>query len=227
MADRAEKKKIGVVLSGAGYLDGSEIHEAVLTLLAIDQAGAEAVIFAPSGTLDEVDHISAEATGRQREVLVEAARIARGKIQDLSVVKGSELDGWVFPGGYGAAKNLCDFATKGEDATADKEVARVVREALAGSIPVGACCIAPALLAVVTKRSGPKLKLTIGQDEETAKALTAMGATHEKAAVTEAVVDEEHRVVTAPAYMYGDASVAEVFAGIEKMVRQVVAWTDE
>jgi len=219
----AEKKTLGVILAGAGYLDGAEIHEAVLCLLAIDRAGAVARIFAPDVELDEVDHLTGKPTGHKRSVLKEAARIARGKISDLSEVQGTDVDGWILPGGFGAAKNLSDFATKGAGATANKDVSRVIREALAAQLPVGACCIAPAVLAAVTKNSGPKLTLTIGNDVDTSRALTAMGAEHEDAAVTEVVVDDDHRVVTAPAYMY-DAAIADVATGIEKMVKQVVDW---
>lgn len=217
------KKTIGVILSGAGYLDGAEIHEAVLCLLALDEAGVDVKIFAPDVELAEVNHLTGEPTGEKRSVLLEAARIARGKISDIKDVKGTDLDGWVLPGGYGAAKNLCDFAEKGAAATAHKEVARVVREALAAELPVGACCIAPALLAVITKSSGPHLKLTIGNDPDTAKALRSLGAEHVECAVSEVCVDADHRVVTAPAYMY-DARISDVATGIRKMVQQVVEW---
>lgn len=223
----SEAKTIGVILSGAGHLDGAELRESVLALLALDRAGATVRIFAPSGPLKEVDHITQEATGQERDVLVESARIARGDIQDLSEVQGTDVDGWVLPGGFGAAKNLSDFAEKGASATAHREVTRVVREALAASIPLGACCIAPALLAVVTKNSGPHLTLTIGDDEDTAKALRSMSATHQEAKVTEVVVDDKHRVVTTPAYMYGDAALKDVATGIEKMVDQVMKWTSD
>src|SRR5512138_568397 len=111
------KKKVGVVLSGCGVYDGSEIHEAVFTLLAIDNAGAEAVCLAPDITLDEIDHTTGQATGRTRNVLVEAARIARGKIRNIAQVAAGDLDAIIFPGGYGAAKNLCDFVIKGPAAS--------------------------------------------------------------------------------------------------------------
>lgn len=218
------KKTIGVVLSGAGYLDGSEIQEAVLCLLAIDQQGAEAKVFAPEGRLVEVDHLKGEPTGHEKSVRVEAARIARGKVDDLARAKGTDVDAWVLPGGYGAAKNLSDFAAKGASATAHKEVARVVREALSAQIPVGACCIAPAVLAAVAKTANVKLRLTIGDDPDTAKALVAMGAVHVEAPVDGVVVDPEHKVATTPAYMYGDAPLAKIAEGIGKMVKQVVDW---
>lgn len=219
----SDKKVIGVILAGAGYLDGAEIQEAVLALLALDEAGVEVKMYAPDVELDEVDHLTGKSTGARRNVLLESARIARGKIADVKSVRGTDVDGWVLPGGYGAAKNLCNFASEGTSATADKEVARILREAMAAQLPVGACCIAPALLAVVTKNSGPHLRMTIGSDPDTAQALRNMGARHEEHSVTEACVDAEHKVVTAPAYMY-DASIAEVAAGIRKMVKQVVDW---
>lgn len=217
------KKTIGVILSGAGYLDGAEIQESVLCLLALNEAGVDVKMFAPDVSLAEINHLSAETTGAERRVLLESARIARGKVTDIATVRGTDLDGWVLPGGYGAAKNLCDFAEKGANATAHKEVARVIREALAAQLPVGACCIAPALLAVATKSSGPHLKLTIGNDPDTAKALRSLGAEHVECPVTDICVDADHRVVTAPAYMY-DASIGDVAKGIRKMVEQVVAW---
>ncbi len=220
----SDNKTIGVILSGAGYLDGAEIHESVLCLLALSQAGATVKMYAPTSELDEIDHKTGAPTGQKRNVLVEAARIARGQVEPTESVKGTDVDAWVIPGGFGAAKNLCDFAEKGAQATPDKDVSRIVRDALAAHIPIGACCIAPALLAVITKSSGPRLKLTIGNDEDTKKALAQLGAEHVDAPVTDVVVDADHKVVTAPAYMYGGASVAEVFAGIEKMVQQVMAW---
>jgi enhancing lycopene biosynthesis protein 2 len=218
-----DKKTIGVILSGAGFLDGAEIHEAVLVLLAIDRAGAEAKVFAPKVQLAEVDHASGKPTGQERNVLVESARIARGKIADLAEARGSDVDGWILPGGYGAAKNLSDFATKGAAATVNKEVARVLREALSAQIPVGACCIAPAVVAAAARQANAKLRLTIGNDPETAKQIAAMGHMHVECPVNEIVVDGDHKVVTAPAYMY-DANISGVADGIDKMVKQVVAW---
>ena len=217
------KKQIGLIRSGCGFLDGSEIHEAVLTLLALDEAGASARLFAPGTRLAEVDHRSGKATGKDRSVLEEAARLARGKIADLASVKGTDLDGWILPGGHGAAKNLSDFADKGASATVQKDVGRVLREALAAQIPVGACCIAPAVLAAAAKQANAKLRLTIGNDPDTARQIAAMGHAHVVCAVDEVVVDADRKVVTAPAYMY-DASIVEVSRGIAKMVRQVLAW---
>jgi len=219
----SEKKTIGVILSGCGFLDGAEIHESVLALLALSEAGVNVKVYAPNMDLDEVNHVSGEGTGQKRNVLIESSRISRGQIEDLANANATDVDGWVLPGGYGAAKNLSDFAFKGGDATANKEVSRVIGDALKAQLPIGACCIAPALLATVANESGLNLKLTIGSDEGTAAALGQKGATHINCPVDAIAEDGDHRVVSAPAYML-DASIAEVNQGIKKMVNKVVSW---
>lgn len=218
------KKTIGLLLSGAGYLDGAEISEAVLCLLALDEEGVAVRAFAPDVTTVEVDHLTGSTTGDSRRAMQESARVMRGKLEDIADVKGEDVDAWVLPGGFGVAKSLSDFAEAGVGASAHKEVGRVIREAFAAHKPIAACCIAPVLLAIITKRSGPQLKLTIGDDEDTKKALHAMGAEHVDCKVDEIVIDEEHKVVTTPAYMYADARISDVRAGIERMVQQVVSW---
>jgi len=219
----SDQKTIGVVLSGSGVFDGSEIHEAVICLLALDRAGVNIQYYAPNIELDEIDHATGEPTGAKRNVLTESARISRGNINDLAQAKGSDVNGWVFPGGYGAAKNLCNVATAGPDAVTNAEVARVINEALENQVPVGACCIAPAMLASAVKGSGRSLRLTIGSDEGTAGAIEAMGSQHVNCSVDGIVEDGDNRVVTAPAYMC-DASISEVAKGIEAMVNKVVSW---
>jgi enhancing lycopene biosynthesis protein 2 len=216
------KRKVGVVLSGCGYLDGSEIHEAVFTLLCLDELGAEAVCMAPRGPQRHVvDHATGQPMpGEQRDVLRESARIARGRIVDLATVRATDVDAVVMPGGFGAAKNLCDFAERGAAATAHPEVARLLREVHAAHKPIGAICIAPALVAAVLGRTAQPV-LTIGNDAATAKALAAMGARHRDCVVTECVIDRDQRIVTAPAYMY-DASPKDVAAGIRALCAAVV-----
>jgi enhancing lycopene biosynthesis protein 2 len=212
--------KIGVVLSGCGFLDGSEIHEAVLTLLALDRAGATAVCLAPNiEQRNVVNHRTGNPTESVRNVLEESARIARGKVQDVAKAKASDFDALVLPGGYGAAKNLCDFAVQGAKAKVDPGVLKLVREMHAAKKPIAAWCIAPAVLAAALKES--HVKLTIGNDPGTAKALEAMGARHVVCPVTEMRVDEENRIVTTPAYMY-DARIGEVATGIEKAVAELL-----
>ncbi|MBL8730946.1 MAG: isoprenoid biosynthesis glyoxalase ElbB [Planctomycetes bacterium] len=221
------KRKVGVVLSGCGFLDGSEIHEAVLTMLHLDAADVEVVCLAPRGAQrDVVDHEHKQpAAGEQRDVLREAARIARGRIRELDPVVATELDAVVFPGGYGAAKNLCDFAARGAAAVARPEVADLLRRMHAAKKPIGAVCIAPALIACVLGKSARPV-LTIGDDAGTAKLLAAMGATHQSAAVTECVVDRANRIVSTPAYMY-DARLRDVSAGIQKLVAALVGMMAE
>ena len=213
-------KKIGVVLSGCGFRDGSEIHEAVCTLLAIDQAGAEAVCMAPDSELHEVNHCTMELTGAKRKVLVESARIGRGRIKNITEVKAADLDALVFPGGFGAALNLCDFGQKGAAAAVDPEVARLTREIHAAGKPIGAICIAPALIAAILgKEAAPTL--TIGTDPATAAELEKTGAKHQNCPANEIVIDQANRIVTTPAYMTA-GRISEVYEGIGKCVKAVV-----
>ncbi len=213
-------KKIGVVLSGCGVRDGSEIHEAVFTLLAIDKNGAESVCMAPDLEFKEVNHLTMQETGAKRNVLLEAARIARGKIKDIKVVKGSELDALIFPGGFGAAKNLCTCAEKGADATVHPEVARLLKEMVSAGKPIGAICIAPALVAVVLgKDFAPEL--TIGNDAATAAEISRTGSRHIDCPATDFVVDKKNRIVSTPAYMLAER-ISETAEGIEKLVREVI-----
>ena len=214
-------KKIGVVLSGCGVYDGAEIHESVITLLAIDRLGAEAVICAPDRPqLHVVNHLSGEVEeGAERNVLVESARIARGAIRDVAEVTADELDGLILPGGFGAAKNLCDFAVKGADCDVDPGVAALVRAVHEQGKPVAAVCIAPALLAKVLGDEGPEL--TIGNDADTANALETMGGAHVVCPVREFVIDHERKLISSPAYMLAEG-ISEAAEGIEKTVAALV-----
>lgn len=212
-------KKIGVILSGCGFKDGAEIHESVVALLAIDRAGAEAVCMAPNVEQEAVvNHLTGEKTGEKRNVLVESARIARGAIRDVATVKADELDALVLPGGYGAALNLSDFATAGPKAKVHPAVGALVTAMFEKRKPIGAICIAPAVLAVVLGKHGPRL--TIGTDRGTAEAIEACGAKHEACVVEGFVVDAERKIVTTPAYMLGP-SLRHVAAGIELLVAEV------
>lgn len=217
--------RVGVLLSGCGFLDGAEIRESVLTLLSIDRAGAEAICLAPSIEQHHViDHVAGKPVrGETRNVLTEAARIARGKIRDLASVKAEELDALILPGGYGVAKNLCNFAQAGEDTQVHPEVLRLVREVHLRGRPIGAICIAPALIAAAFREQNARPRLTIGTDNETASKLAAMGAEHEKRTVKEVTVDRKNLLVSTPAYMFGDARVSEVAEGIDRLVREVLA----
>ncbi len=212
-------KKAGVILAGCGYLDGAEIHEAVLTLLALDEAEVEAVCMAPDIPQRKVvNHLTGEDVDETRNVLVESARIARGKIVDIASANTKDLDALLLPGGFGAALNLCDFAVAGPDMTVNEDVARVVREVHEAGKPIGAICIAPAIIAKLI----PGVMLTIGTDAATAGALELMGASHENCAVNSIVIDGEQKVVSTPAYMLGPW-VKDVAAGIRACVKEVLS----
>jgi enhancing lycopene biosynthesis protein 2 len=210
-------KKVGVILSGCGVYDGAEIHESVITLLAIDRHGAEAVICAPNiPQMHVVNHLTGEVDETAaRNVLEESARIARGAIKDVKDVSADELDALILPGGFGAAKNLCDFAVKGAECAVNPGVAALVRAVHEQGKPVAAVCIAPALLAKVLGGEGPEL--TIGTDAGTAGALEAMGAVHVQCPVAEFVVDRQRKIITSPAYMLAQ-NISEAAEGIEATV---------
>ncbi|MAW61991.1 MAG: isoprenoid biosynthesis protein ElbB [Planctomycetes bacterium] len=216
--------RVGVCLAGCGFLDGAEIRESVLTLLSLSRAGAEAVCFAPDREqLHVVDHLRGEPVeGEARNVLVESARIARGEIVALDDFDLSSVDALVFPGGFGVAKNLCDFALRGAECEVLPEVQELIRAARAAELPMGFVCIAPALAAAALRGSGDSLELTIGHDAGAAEALTAMGARHHDRAANEAQVDAAHRVVSTPAYML-EAPLHEIAAGIDAMIQELLA----
>lgn len=216
-------KKIGVVLSGCGVYDGSEIHESVLILLAIDKAGAEAVCMAPDiDQMHVINHLTGKEEQGSRNVLNESARIARGNIKKIEDIKASDIDALVFPGGFGAAKNLCDFAVKGADCTVLTNISKLVCEMIDAKKPVGAACIAPTVLAGIFKDENRiKPSLTIGNDKETTQAIEAMGSTHVNCPVKEFTIDEKNKIVSTPAYML-DARISDVAAGIEKMIKAVI-----
>lgn len=212
-------QRVGVVLSGCGVRDGSEIHEAVLTLLALDRAGVEAVFFAPDKPqLIVVNHLSGEKTPERRNVLAEAARIARGHIRPLSEARADELDALIVPGGFGAVINFSDIADKGVKGTVDADLCRLTQEIHKQGKAMGFICIAPVLL---PKLLGMPLRLTIGNDNDTAEMVEGMGGIHVICPVDDIVVDAENRVVTTPGYMLAN-SIGELAKGIDKLVARVL-----
>jgi enhancing lycopene biosynthesis protein 2 len=217
----ASQKRVGVVLAGCGYLDGAEIHEATCTLLALDRRGARLVATAPNVEQRHVvDHVKGEpADGPARNVLVESARLVRGQIVDLAKVSARDVDALVFAGGYGVAKNLCSFAFDGKRMTVLPEVERVVRELRSAGKPLGFICISPVIAAKVL--GGEHVKVTIGNDRDTASTIESWGALHVDCKVDEIAVDERLKVVSTPAYMLGPW-IAPVFTGIDKLVSAVL-----
>ncbi len=213
------QKKVAVILSGCGVYDGAEIHESVLTLLRLDQRGVLVQCFAPNiPQLHVVDHYSGDEMDETRNVLVESARIARGKIKDLHELHVGDFDALILPGGFGAAKNLSDFAITGALCTVQPDVLSATQAFAKAGKPVGLMCIAPALAA---KIFGHGVQCTIGSDHETASALQQMGAMHVESTVEDIVVDEKHRLVTTPAYMLA-GSISEAASGINKLVDRVL-----
>ncbi len=217
-------KKVGVVLSGCGVYDGAEIHEAVITLLALDRAGAQIICMAPDvSQMHVINHVKGEpVTGENRNVLVESARIARGEIKNMKDVKAADLDALIFPGGYGAAKNLCTFAIDGVNSKVNQEVERLIKEMHAAKKPMAFICIAPAIAAKVLGVHHPKL--TIGNDTGTAQAIENMGGKHVVCKVDEIAVDEANKIVSAPAYMLGP-TISHIAKGIEKCVEKALEMT--
>jgi enhancing lycopene biosynthesis protein 2 len=213
--------RVGVVLSGCGVFDGSEIHEAVSILVALDKRGAQITCIAPNLSADATNHLTKRPAASKRNVLEEAARIARGNIRDLAAFKATDLDALVFPGGFGAAKNLCSFATDGPNCTVHPDVERLVSEMVKAGKPIGLACIAPVLAARILGKAGLKPRLTIGSDKGTADAINSMGGQHQITGPADVCVDEANRLVTTPCYM-NNVGPWVVFQGADKMVEEVL-----
>jgi enhancing lycopene biosynthesis protein 2 len=214
------KKKVGVVLSGCGVYDGSEIHEAVATLAALDNHGLEAVCLAPDiEQMHVVNHLTGQVMeGENRNVLVESARIARGKIAPLVSENVVVLDALMFVGGFGSAKNLSDYALSGAGLTVNKEVVNAVNTMHQAGKPIAALCISPVLLAAIFRDKSPKL--TLGSHGEDARNLEQMGAEHKATGHEEVVVDEKLKLVSGPCYML-DASVGQIIRGADAVVARL------
>lgn len=224
--------KVAVVLSGCGVFDGSEIHESVSVLIHLSRLGASVRCFAPDKEQpNAINHFSGEVEPRrQRNMLQEAARIARGGptgdpgSQPLSQLDPAEFDAVIFPGGYGAAKNLCTFAVDGPACEVEDDVARVVRTFHAAGKPIGMCCIAPVIAARVlgTANGGPGCTITLGEEGDAPAAARTMGAQHKACRAVESCIDRENHLVSTPAYML-DAPLHEIHAGIGRMVEDVLS----
>ena len=218
-----EKKKFAVVLSGSGVYDGAEIHEATLTMLAIMKQGATYQCFAPDIPQHHVvNHLTGEEMPENRNVLVEAARIARGNIKPLSVFDARQYDALIFPGGFGAAKNLSTVAFDGPQAKVNAEVENAVKRMLELGKPIGALCISPAFIARVI---GDRVEVTIGNDPGTASAINDMGGTHVDSTHGEVVIDKKHNVYTTPCYML-DATILDIDHGAANVVKAMIEGMD-
>ncbi len=216
-------KTIGVILAGSGHADGSEITEAVLTLLAIDKHNARPIIMAPNINQHHViNHLmkKEDQSAMPRNILIEAARIARGKIEDIINVDHKSLDALVLPGGFGVAKNLCNFAFAGACAEVIPSVKKLLLQMYENKKPIGGICISPAVLSIVFGHLG--VEVTVGNDVDTISLIEKMGAKHVIKKVTEAHIDRKMRIVTTPAYMYGDSKIGELETGIDACIKGVI-----
>jgi enhancing lycopene biosynthesis protein 2 len=217
-------KKIAVILSGCGVYDGAEIHESVITLLRLDQRGAQVQCFAPDiAQLHVINHLTGEEMPESRNVLVESARIARGEVKDIAEANAEDFDALIVPGGFGAAKNLSNFAIEGAGCSINPQVLALAEAFVEAGKPLGLICISPALAA---KIYGPGVTCTIGNDTDTAAALDKMGAHHQECTVEDIVEDTARKLVSTPAYMLGK-NISEVASGINKLVDRVLELTHE
>ena len=212
-------KKFAVVLSGCGVYDGAEIHEATLTLLAIKKAGHDYQVFAPDiSQYHTINHLNGEVIAEQRNVLAESARIARGNAKPLSSFSAAEYDVIIFPGGFGAAKNLCDYAFKGAECTVNLDVEKAIKDMHVAGKPIGAMCIAPVILARIF---GNNIELTVGAAGGDASNIEKMGAKHVVTTHGEVIIDKANKLYTSPCYML-DANIAQIAKGTENLINAIL-----
>ncbi|WP_068825078.1 isoprenoid biosynthesis glyoxalase ElbB [Pseudomonas sp. BMS12] len=214
------QKRVAVILSGCGVYDGAEIHESVITLLRLDQRGAQVQCFAPNiAQMHVINHLTGEEMPESRNVLTEAARIARGDVADVRELQVDKFDALILPGGFGVAKNLSNFAVEGAGCSVQPDVLAAAQAFAQAGKPIGLICISPAL---ATKIFGEGVSCTLGaEDDPAAEALVAMGGKHVECTVEDIVEDEKHKLVTTPAYMLAQ-SIAEAASGINKLVDRVL-----
>ena len=215
------KKKFAVILAGCGNRDGAEIHESVMTLYAIASAGCTYEIFAPDvNQYHVINHFTGQPSTETRNVLVESARIARGKIRPLSEFNAQNFDILMFAGGFGVAKNLCTYAFDGADCTVNPEVEKAVTSMFSSGKPIGALCISPVILAKIL----PGVSITMGQDQSAIQNVKAMGAVHRTTHAREIVIDRDNKVVTSPCYML-DSSIVDIAEGAINAVNALIELT--
>jgi len=222
-------KNIGVLLSGSGVYDGSEIQEAVFALLAIHECGGNAVCMAPNMNQHHVvNHLNGEEMTETRNILVEAARIARGDIRDVATVTANDLDALVIPGGFGAAKNLTTWAFSGPDGTIVPDVKRIINEMRTAGKPLVGLCMGPTVIAKALQGSGVVAHLTVGttagispyEIDGISKGLEQTGAVAEMCSVTEVMHDMENKIISAPCYMM-EASISDVHKNVSQAIKKL------
>ncbi len=214
-------KKVAVILTGSGFQDGAEITESVSSLIALAEAKVEATVFAPELSFQATDHLTGDSSEKDtRQAMAEAARISRGRVKNLSQLKADDYDALVLPGGFGVAQHLCTWAQDGANCDVLSDAERVIQDFHQQSKPIGAWCIAPALVAKVL--GSHRVSVTIGEQKEVAQEIEKTGAQHVNCSVDDFVTDRENKVITTPAYMYDGANAFEVFTGIRKATQELV-----
>ncbi|MDN5247898.1 MAG: isoprenoid biosynthesis glyoxalase ElbB [Wolbachia endosymbiont of Tyrophagus putrescentiae] len=222
----SEKRlKAAIVLSGCGHLDGAEIREVVLSLLALDQQEVNVKCFAPNISFLVTDHETKKITKEKRNILVEAARIARGEIYDLKEAKAEDFDMLVIPGGYGVAKNLSDLGEDKEEVTVIPEFERLVLEFFNAKKPIGAICISPAIVvSILSNKAKVRAKVTIGDDKK--QLIDKLGGDHIKCDTELSIEDEENNIFSCSAYMR-DEDLFPIYKGVRHMIESMVRKIDK
>ncbi len=213
------KKQIAVILSGCGYLDGSEITETVSTLICLSEAQISYQCYAPEIKFHSTDHYN-NSTGNERSTFSESARICRGKIKNLSQLKTEDYDGLIIPGGFGSAFHLSNWAQKAHECEIREDISELITTFHKESKPIATICISPVLVAKVLGKFSPTL--TIGNNKATAISLEKLGATHEDTPVEDYITDRDNKLLSTPAYMYDEATPYQVFSGIRKMLIEFI-----
>ena len=218
--------KVGLVLSGCGVEDGSEIYEAVLTILALEKGGAHVMAIAPDiEQMQVINHYRGDeerpvGPAETRSVLAESARIVRGKIVSASEVSSHELDALILVGGYGVTKNLSSYATDGANASVNADITRLITEMNALGKPIGAMCAAAYVVAIVLRDKRPTL--TVGNDGSATIGLERIGVSHALTQVDEICIDTHNKIVSTSAFLLAK-SVSEAETGINKLVAEVLS----
>jgi enhancing lycopene biosynthesis protein 2 len=212
-------KKVAMILSGCGNKDGTEITEAVSAIVCLSQHKAETDFFAPDKSFTSLNFLTNEKA-QERNILLESARITRSQIKTLAELNSKNYDALLLPGGYGAALHLCNWAQKGSACEVDKNVEKAIRAFYKDEKPMGAICIAPVLIARVL--GDQQISITLGSDKEAAAEIEKTGAQHIDCPVDDFVTDRHHKIITSPAYMYAQATPAQVFKGLSGLVKELV-----
>lgn len=222
-------KNIAVILSGCGVYDGSEIHESVFTLFSIDVLKGKYQCFAPNILQHHVlNHVNGEEMNENRNVMIEAARIARGNIMDVSIYDPENFDALVIPGGFGAAKNLTKWAFQGPDGEINENIKDAILQTIKANKPIVGLCMGPTVIAKALEGTGISAKLTVGSSTEKSPydiaaisgGMEKIGAQAEMKSIREFSYDVENKIITAPCYML-EGSISEVQRNIHQTIEKL------